>query len=139
MPISFDPSQRPPKRLQETFQLFGMDDCTPATAIGQPGAAAVANFMLQGIMVYRQPGEASWLERVVSKWGEEEGVVSKDVERRHRDPMSPLFEKSNDTAALAVLSPLFDRGQNKMGRTNGFAARSQKYTRSFAGVEVSSL
>ncbi len=45
MPISFDPSQRPPKRLQETFWLFGMDDCTPATAIGQPEVAPIANFL----------------------------------------------------------------------------------------------
>ena len=69
MPISFDPSQRPPKRLQETFQPFCMDDCTPATAIGQPEVAPVANFLIRAMMADRQPGEVFWLEWVFPESG----------------------------------------------------------------------
>ena len=50
MPISFDPSQRPPKRLQETSPLFGMDDCTPATAIGQLEIARIANCLIHDLL-----------------------------------------------------------------------------------------
>ena len=70
MPISFDPSQRPPKRLQETSPLFGMDDCTPATAIGQLEIAPVANFLIHAMMADRQPGEVFWLKRALPESGE---------------------------------------------------------------------